>query len=125
MDDTVPMATAQLVPLVEVQVSGDLDAHAAPEVNRLLEEALELRPQQILIDLTACETIDAAGILLLLDVHRRATREGGAVVLRAPSPRARRSLKLAKVDRILQVLPPVAQVLPPVAVVTVPGQVVV
>ena len=50
------------------------------------------------------EIIDAAGILLLLDAHRRAMRDGGMVALRSPSARARRNLKLAKVDRVLQVI---------------------
>ncbi|MEV4417576.1 STAS domain-containing protein [Catellatospora sp. NPDC049609] len=105
MDDTVAVTTAQAVPLVEVQVKGVLDAHAAPGVNHLLEEALVLRPRQIVVDLTECEAIDAAGILLLLDAHRRAARDGGTVALRSPNARARRSLRLARVDRILQILP--------------------
>ncbi|GAA1377212.1 hypothetical protein GCM10009661_46600 [Catellatospora chokoriensis] len=105
MEDMVPATAAQAVPLVEVQVKGDLDAQAAPEVNRLLEEALALRPQQIVVDLADCDTIDAAGILLLMDAHRRAVRDGGAVALRSPSERARRALRLAKVDRIMQLLP--------------------
>lgn len=105
MNDTVATATAQAVPLVEVQVKGVFDAQAAPGVNRLLEEALELHPQQIVIDLAECETIDAAGILLLLDAHRRAVREGGTVALRSPNERARRSLRLARLDRMLQILP--------------------
>ncbi|GIG00002.1 hypothetical protein Cci01nite_50950 [Catellatospora citrea] len=105
MEDMVPATAAQAVPLVEVQVKGDLDAQTAPEVNRLLEEALALRPQQIVVDLADCDTIDAAGILLLMDAHRRAVRDGGSVALRSPSERARRALRLAKVDRIMQLLP--------------------
>lgn len=101
----VPATAAQAVPLVEVQVKGDLDAQTAPEVNRLLEEALALRPEQIVVDLADCDTIDAAGILLLLDAHRRAVRDGGVVALRSPSQRARRALRLAKLDRIMQLLP--------------------
>lgn len=96
--------TTQVVPLVEVQVRGDLNASSAPGVNDVLEEALALHPRQLVIDLADCEIIDAAGILLLLDAHRRAMRDGGMVALRSPSERARRNLKLAKVDRVLQVI---------------------
>jgi anti-anti-sigma factor len=92
------------VPLVEVQVRGDLDAHSAPSVNDMLEEALALRPRRLVIDLAGCDRIDAAGILLLLDTHRRAMRDGGTVALRSPSARAQRNLRLAKVDRVLQVI---------------------
>ncbi len=98
--------TTQMVPLVEVQVCGDLDASSAPGVNDVLSEALALHPRQLVIDLARCDVIDAAGILLLLDAHRRAIRDGGMVALRSPSARARRNLKLAKVDRVLQVISP-------------------
>ncbi|GAA1408675.1 STAS domain-containing protein [Catellatospora coxensis] len=98
--------TTQTVPLVEVQVCGDLDASSAPGVNDVLSEALALHPRQLVIDLAGCDVIDAAGILLLLDAHRRAIRDGGMVALRSPSARARRNLKLAKVDRVLQVISP-------------------
>lgn len=98
--------TTQTVPLVEVQVCGDLDVSSAPGVNDVLSEALALHPRQLVIDLAGCDIIDAAGILLLLDAHRRAIRDGGMVALRSPSARARRNLKLAKVDRVLQVISP-------------------
>jgi anti-anti-sigma factor len=115
VDDVVPAGATQVVPLVEVQVRGDLDVRSAPSVNDVLEEALALHPRQLVIDLADCELIDAAGILLLLDTHRRAMRDGGTVALRSPSARARRNLKLARVDRVLQVLtadPDPQQVLP-------------
>ncbi|MDI1464129.1 STAS domain-containing protein [Catellatospora sp. KI3] len=93
------------VPMVEVKVRGDLDSASAARIHDVLQEALALHPRQLVIDLAECEVIDAAGILLLLDAHRRALRDGGAVTLRSPSQRARRNLKLARVDRVLQVLP--------------------
>ncbi|WP_162907144.1 STAS domain-containing protein [Allorhizocola rhizosphaerae] len=94
----------QRIPTIEVVVHGDLDALSAPAVNDTLQEAIALAPQQLIIDLAQCPSIDAAGILLLLDVHRRAMRNGGAVALRSPSERLRRNLRLAKVDRVLQVI---------------------
>lgn len=106
MSDVHAAPTAiQAVPVVEVKVHGDLDAHSAAGVNRILEEAHALHPRQLVIDLADCELLDAAGILLLLDAHRRAMRDGGTVALRSPSARARRNLKLARVDRVLTVIP--------------------
>jgi anti-anti-sigma factor len=94
------------IPTVEVVISGDLDVWSAPSVNDTLDEAIGLAPQRLIIDLAGCPSIDAAGILLLLDAHRRAIRNGGTVALRSPSPRLQRNLRLAKVDRVLQVLAP-------------------
>lgn len=95
---------AQHIPTIEVKVRGDLDAISAPAVHDTLDEAMALSPQRLIIDLAECPSIDAAGILLLLDMHRRAIRYGGAVALRSPSQRLSRNLRLAKVDRVLQVI---------------------
>lgn len=96
----------QRVPTVEVVVRGELDAGSAPRINDVLQQAMSLAPQQLIIDLAECPSIDAAGIILLLDAHRRAVRNGGVVALRSPSARLTRNLKLARVDRVLQVINP-------------------
>ena len=99
------IATAS-IPTVEVVVRGDLDVWTAPGINTTLDEAIALSPKQLIIDLEGCPSIDAAGILLLLDAHRRAIRNGGTVALRSPSARLMRNLRLARVDRVLQVIAP-------------------
>lgn len=96
----------QRVPLVEVMVRGQLDAVSAPAVHDVLEQAMLLSPEELIIDLAECPSIDAAGIMLLLDAHRRAVRYGGVVALRSPVPRLSRNLKLAHVDRVLKVIWP-------------------
>jgi anti-sigma B factor antagonist len=103
------MATVtQRVPTVEVLVHGELDAWSAPHINDVIEQAMLLSPLEVIIDLAECTSIDAAGIILLLDVHRRAIRTGGSVALRAPSARLCRNLRLARVDRVLRVINPQA-----------------
>lgn len=96
----------QRIPVVEIVVAGDLDVLAAPTVAAALERAGTPRPQQLIIDLAQCPTIDAAGIVILLDAHRRAIRYGGTLVLRSPPARLQRNLQLAKLDRVLHVLAP-------------------
>ncbi len=97
-------AVSQRVPTVEVIVQGELDAISAHHVHDTLQEAIDLMPQQLIINLADCPSIDAAGILLLLDVHRKAMRNGGTVALRSPGERLQRNLRLARVDRVLQVI---------------------
>ena len=48
---------------------------------------------------------DAAGIGLLLDVHRDLWRAGTRLMLRAPTPRLRRILRIARVDQVLSIVP--------------------
>src|SRR5262249_36215780 len=92
--------------MVEGLVRGELDALSAPRVKDVLEQAMLLSPAELIIDLADCPSIDAAGIMLLLDAHRRAVRNGGMVALRSPSARLSRNLKLAHVDRVLKVIWP-------------------
>ena len=93
-------------PTIEVVVRGNLDAASARSVRDTLQDAIARAPQTLIIDLSECPTIDAAGILLLLEVHRRAIHNGGSMALRSPGERLRRNLRLARVDRVLQVIGP-------------------
>lgn len=88
---------------VEVAVTHLLDIAAIPRVAALLDEALDRRPAEIVIDLAGCRYVDAAGIALLLDLHRRSWRVGSQLTLRSPSTRLRRLLEIARVDQVLQV----------------------
>ena len=90
-------------PTVEIIVTEELDAATVPRMAALLQDAVDLHPTHLRIDLAQCPFVDAAAIGMLLDVHRRVWSEGGRLTLRDPSPRVRRTLELARVDHVLQV----------------------
>lgn len=92
------------IPVVEVLVTDTLDAQSAPQLTATLAEVLRIHPVQLVVDLSACPAIDAAGIAVLLEVHRRVRRDGGYLTLRAPSDRLRRNLHLARTDHVLHVM---------------------
>ncbi|GAA1803883.1 hypothetical protein GCM10009682_27080 [Luedemannella flava] len=94
---------AQRIPVIEVQVSDELDVAGVDRLTVLLDDAVQLRPAELVVDLTDCPFIDAAFIGLLLDTHRRIRRIGGLLTLRSPSARTQRNLKLARADRVLTV----------------------
>ncbi|HEX6872629.1 MAG TPA: STAS domain-containing protein [Micromonosporaceae bacterium] len=96
-------AAAVRTPLVEVIFGEELDARAAARLHVLLGEALALRPEQLVVDLSGCPFADAVGIDVLLEAHRRTWLAGGRLVLRAPSPRLRRILRLARVDEVFHI----------------------
>ncbi len=95
------MTDAPSMPLVEILVREPLDAEAVPKVRLLLQDAVELRPAHLVVDLAGCEVLDAAGIDLLVGVHRRIWAAGGRLTLRGLSPRLHRMIKLARADRVL------------------------
>lgn len=96
-----PMTDLPSMPLVEVLVRDALDAKAVPRVRRLLDDAVALRPAHLVVDLSGCDVLDAAGIGLLVEVHRRVWTAGGRLTLRGLSPRLRRMIELARADRVL------------------------
>ena len=92
---------APRMPLIEVVVPDSLDAMAVPRVGAVLDDAVALRPAHLVVDLTACRFLDAAGIDLLVDVHRRIWSSGGRLTLYGLSSRLYRILRIARVDRVL------------------------
>ncbi|MDG6108700.1 STAS domain-containing protein [Dactylosporangium aurantiacum] len=102
-DDMQPITQEPARQLVEVSVTDPLDTSATPRVRALLDDAAALRPADLVVDMTACTYVDATGIGMLLDVHRKVWRDGGRLTLRNLSPKVARTLQLARVDRVLHV----------------------
>jgi anti-sigma B factor antagonist len=96
------------VPLVEIVVTEAIDARVAPPLRALLDEALALRPELLVVDLAACPMIDASGIDALLKTHRQAIRDGGRLSLRAPSLSVHRNLQLDRAAHALHIVWPPA-----------------
>ncbi len=86
--------------VVVIEVVGELDLPAVARVRETLHDALSVRPEQLVVDLRDCSFIDASALAMLLDVHRRACRSGGALTLRACSPRVLRLLSLTGLRRV-------------------------
>lgn len=102
---TQPRTGQRTMPVVEVLVAEELDAAAVPRIRPVLEGVLAVRPEVVVVDLSGCSFIDAAGISLLLDVHRRAWMFDGRLVLRSPTAIVRRVLEIARVTHILRIDP--------------------
>jgi anti-anti-sigma factor len=98
-------ATGHDIPVVEVQVIGDLCGPALPRLETSVTEALTVRPALLVVDLGRCPLIDAAGIGLLLDLHRQMRRRESRLAVREPTAQVLRLLRIARVDQILDIIP--------------------
>jgi anti-anti-sigma factor len=107
---TQPVSGPVLVPVVEVYLTDRLDLSCVAPVQVALDAAVRLRPDRLVVDMARCVGIDAAGVALLLDVHRQLLRVGARLTLRGPTPRLRRTLKIARVEQVLHVVPEEAPV---------------
>ena len=98
---TTDMTTRPAAPhVVVVDVVGELDHGSVARVRETLHDALSVRPEQLVVDLSRCPFVDASALAMLLDVHRRAWRSGGVLTLRACSPRVLRLLSLTGLRRV-------------------------
>lgn len=90
---------------VTVRVTGDLDLATVPQVRERLHDALRSKSARLVVDLSDCAFVDASALTMLVDVHRRASRAGGELVLRGCSPRVLRLLSLTGLRRVFQTEP--------------------
>ncbi|MET0495608.1 MAG: STAS domain-containing protein, partial [Actinoplanes sp.] len=78
-----------------VVVTEALDGVAVDRWRALLGAAVAGRPARLIVDLRQSPRIDAAAIVLLLQLHRELIRADARLTLRAPGARVRRMLGLA------------------------------
>ncbi|GAA3919363.1 hypothetical protein Aau02nite_29180 [Amorphoplanes auranticolor] len=68
-----------------------------------LRDAAAGRPARLIVDLRHSPRMDAAAIVLLLQLHRELIRADARLTLRAPVAQVRRMPGPARVDHVLEV----------------------
>jgi anti-anti-sigma factor len=86
-----------------VVVTEALDGATLERWRGRFRDALDRRPAQLIVDLRHSPRIDAAAIVVLVQLHRELIRADARLTLRAPVARVRRMLGLARVDHVLEV----------------------
>lgn len=88
-------------------IAGRLDVTTAADLRAQLLAVLEDEPDpagaDLLVDLSAVETVDMVGVGLLVGVHRQAQRRGRRLVLTGVPPRVMRLLTATRLRRVLVV----------------------
>jgi anti-anti-sigma factor len=102
------LEVAETAPGAELELRGRLDARTLPHARAALHGAVDAGTGDLVVDVAALEVWDAAGLGLLLGAHHRAARRGRRLVLRDPSPRLRRLVRLARLQRVLTTVETVA-----------------
>jgi anti-anti-sigma factor len=86
---------------VVVVVTGEFAATSLARWGGVLAGAVEVRPERLVVDLSDCPRVDAAGIGALLRAHREMVRGDGRLLLRGAGPGVRRNLELSRVAHVL------------------------
>jgi anti-anti-sigma factor len=83
-----------------IVIRGPLDFTTASEHIDALADATR-GAEAVLVDLSECDFLDSSGLALLVRSAQRATRNGGSLQLRDPSPAVRRLLEFARLEDAL------------------------
>lgn len=85
-------------------LSGEIDHHRAVSVRAGIDEAMyrEL-PKTLVIDIGGVDFMDSSGLGLILGRYTKAKEIGTMLVIRNPSARAEKMLKMAGIDRMIKI----------------------
>jgi stage II sporulation protein AA (anti-sigma F factor antagonist) len=88
---------------VIAEIGGEIDHHRAVSVRSQIDEALFTRmPKNLVIDVGRVDFMDSSGLGLIMGRLAKAKEIGATLILRNPSTRVTRMLKMAGLDRIIQ-----------------------
>lgn len=81
-------------------VSGEIDAHTAPEIAAAISRS-SVEPLQI--DLSGVDFVDSSGLRVLIEAHQARAAEGRSMTLVRPSSVVARLFDIAGVDQYLDI----------------------
>jgi anti-sigma B factor antagonist len=87
----------------KIDVKGEVDMNTAPKLREKLQSALALKPQVIILNLSAVTRMDSAGVAVLVEGIQWARKEKIILSLQEVSNAAQAVLEMARVDKLFQV----------------------
>ncbi len=87
-----------------VAVDGEIDLFTAPEFKRRVQKALDRDGERMVVDLTETTFIDSSSLGVLIGAHRRLAARERSLVVVAPTPAVRKTLRITGLDGLFQVV---------------------
>lgn len=83
---------------------GEIDHHSAVDVRKEIDSALYAHvPKTLVLDVGGVDFMDSSGLGLIMGRYTKAKEIGTALVVRNPSVRSEKMLKMAGMDRIVRI----------------------
>ena len=86
-----------------VPLKGEIDLHVSPTVTAALNDVIDKKPEQLVVDLYDVSYIDSASIGCLMDIHRLLQDKAGAVKLSGLQPRVETMISMTGVHKIIDI----------------------
>lgn len=84
-----------------IKVGAHLDGRNVAHVRSLLNDVIARASADVVLDVSAVDMVDAAGLGMLTAAHLRAEQAGVHLVLHRPSRELRRVLAVTRLSRVL------------------------
>ena len=89
---------------VKLHLVGEIDHHNAAILRHQIDEALmKVLPKKLYIDLSGVDFMDSSGLGLIMGRYSLMTKLGGETIVINPSPRTKKILALAGMEKIIRV----------------------
>jgi len=86
------------------QLSGEIDHHNAVAMRSDMDKILILNhPSELCLDLSGIDFMDSSGLGLIMGRYTIMKKLGGTTVIKNPSARVKRILKLSAIERIIKI----------------------
>lgn len=83
-------------------ITGVLDRETVPELRRRSFRLLKRKPKtELTIDLSSVESMDTAGVALLVEWYRLMKNRQGRIIIDGLNPVVEEQMRLARLDRLL------------------------
>ena len=101
-DDTARLSIASPETAVFV-LSGEIDAHTAPSFAARFDPLPAGADAAVILDMAEVTFMDSSGLRVLIELNRRASESGLAMIVRAPSRAVARIIEISGLSDIIEV----------------------
>jgi anti-sigma B factor antagonist len=88
-------------------LKGEVDLHVSPTVTASLNEMIDKKPQQLVVDLSEVSYIDSAGLAALIEAMQNVEGYGGKFMLAGLQETVRSIFEISRLDQVFQIFPDV------------------
>lgn len=92
-----------------IELSGELDYHASPELREKLAGLISKQAPKILVKLSGVDYMDSSGIATFVEAFQKTKRYQGRLVLAELTPSVRGVFEIAKLDSIFEITATVSE----------------
>jgi len=90
--------------ILKVKICGDIDHHNARQLREKIDaQIFSKKPRRVVLDFSSVSFMDSSGLGLIMGRYTNAAEIGASLIVYRPSPRVKKILELAGIERIIEI----------------------